>query len=123
MTQIEGLQRDQATEMLREALAGRTYDAAQLSIVSSQELTSAFGRRRVVQYIVEGLDPTGPAQLIAKTFSESHRRSAVVRASAGTVQWTVRLRKVPRTSATGLPSGAELGAVSSVHRGSLERIH
>ena len=59
--------------MLREALAGRTYDAAQLSVVSSQELTSAIGRRRVVQYIVEGLDPTGPAQLIAKTFSESHR--------------------------------------------------
>ena len=73
MTQIEGLQRDQATEMLREALAGRTYDAAQLTVVSSQELTSAIGRRRVVQYIVEGLDPTGPAQLIAKTFSESHR--------------------------------------------------
>ena len=73
MTQIEGLQQDQATEMVREALAGRTYDAAQLSVVSSQELTSAIGRRRVVQYIVEGLDPTGPAQLIAKTFSESHR--------------------------------------------------
>jgi Phosphotransferase enzyme family len=73
MTQIEGLQRDQATEMLREALAGHTYDAAQLTVVSSQELTSAIGRRRVVQYIVEGLDPTGPALLIAKTFSESHR--------------------------------------------------
>ena len=73
MTQIEGLQRDQATEMLRDALAGDTYDAAQLTIVSSQELTSAIGRRRVVQYIVEGLDPTGPAQLIAKTFSEAHR--------------------------------------------------
>lgn len=73
MTQIEGLQRDQPTEMLREALAGRTYDAAQLTVVSSQELTSAIGRRRVVQYIVEGLDPTGPALLIAKTFNESHR--------------------------------------------------
>jgi hypothetical protein len=73
MTQIEGLQQDQATEMLCEALAGRTDDAAQLSVVSSQELTSAIGRRRVVQYIVEGLDPTGPAELIAKTFSESHR--------------------------------------------------
>ena len=73
MTQIEGLQRDQAIEMLRGALDGDTYDATQLTIVSSQELTSAIGRRRVVQYIVEGLDPTGPAQLIAKTFSESHR--------------------------------------------------
>jgi hypothetical protein len=73
MTQIERLQRDQATEMLREALAARTHDAAQLTVVSSRELTSAIGRRRVVQYIVEGLDPTGPAHLIAKTFNEFYR--------------------------------------------------
>ena len=83
------------------------------AVVSSQELTSAFGRRRVVQYIVEGLDPTGPAQLIAKTFSESTGLGCCARICRH-CPWTVRLRKVPRTSAPGLPSGAELGAVSSV---------
>ena len=74
MTQLERLQPDHATGVLRDALAGRSWDAAQqLTVVSSHELTSAIGRRRVVQYVVEGLDATGPAQLIAKTFTDTHR--------------------------------------------------
>ena len=73
MTNVKWLQSDPATELLREALAGRTSDPAQLTVVSSRELTSAVGRRRVVRYVVEGLDPTGPAQIIAKTFTESRR--------------------------------------------------
>lgn len=73
MTNVEWLQSDLATELLREALAGRTSDPARLTVISSRELTTAVGRRRVVRYVVEGLDTTGPAQIIAKTFTESRR--------------------------------------------------
>ena len=97
MTQTECLQRDQATELLRAALAEHTPDPAQLTVVSSQELTSAVGRRRVVRYVVEGLDPTGPAQVIAKSFTEPRRAQLLCDASAGTLPWPVRCREVPRT--------------------------
>ena len=73
MTNVDVLQSDSATELLRDALAGHTTDPARLTVVSHQELTAATGRRRVVRYVVDGLDPTGPAQLIAKTFHESQR--------------------------------------------------
>ena len=73
MTLVERLQQDQATELIRQVMAGRTVDAAQLTVVSSRELTAAVGRRRVVQYVVDGLDDPGPTLLIAKTFSEPHR--------------------------------------------------
>jgi hypothetical protein len=73
MTHSELLHRHQATALLREALAGLTPNPAVLTVVSCQELTSATGRRRVVQYVVEGLDPTGPAQLVAKIFTELRR--------------------------------------------------
>ncbi len=72
LTKTEQLPRQEATELLRGALAGRTSHA-QLTVVSSQELSSVAGRRRVVSYTVEGLDSTGPAELIAKSFSEPHR--------------------------------------------------
>lgn len=61
------------TELLRAALAGVAADPAQVSVLSSQELASAAGRRRVVEHLVGGLDPTGPVRLIAKTFDERRR--------------------------------------------------
>ena len=66
---IEFLQSDHAIELLRAALAEYTPDLAQLAVVSHRELTSAIGRRRVIGYTVEGLDPAGPTQLIAKIFT------------------------------------------------------
>ena len=72
MTQIDQLPRLRATELLSQALAGRSA-GAQLSVVSSEDLGSAAGRRSVVRYTVDGLDPSGPVRLIAKTFSEPRR--------------------------------------------------
>ena len=71
MMATELLQREQATELLREALSQHTVDGAELTVLASQELTSAVHRRRVVQYTVAGLDAAGPTLLIAKTFAES----------------------------------------------------
>lgn len=72
MMQIDQLPRLRATELLSQALAGRN-PGAQLSVISTEDLGSAAGRRRVVRYTVEGLDPSGPVRLIAKTFSEPRR--------------------------------------------------
>ena len=73
MTQTDVLHENHGTGLLRAALVGLTLDPAQVTVVSGQELTSAAGRRRVVRYVVEGLDPTGPAQVIAKSFTERRR--------------------------------------------------
>jgi Ser/Thr protein kinase RdoA (MazF antagonist) len=73
MTPTEQLEREQAADLLRRALAQRLPAASRLTVRSSQELSSAIDRRRVVSYTVDGLDPTGPSQLIAKTFTESRR--------------------------------------------------
>jgi Phosphotransferase enzyme family len=65
-----------AAELVQEALAspaGGRAPAQSLAVVSSQELSAATGRRRVVRYLVDGLDPSGPVPVIAKTFSEPHR--------------------------------------------------
>ena len=72
MMQLDQLPRLRATELLSRALAGRS-SGAQLRVVSSQDLGSAAGRRSVVRYTVEGLDPSGPVRLIAKIFSEPRR--------------------------------------------------
>jgi hypothetical protein len=73
MTQTELMQRDQVTNVLREALAGLIPDSTQFAVLSCQELKSATGRRRVIKYVVDGLDPTGPVALVAKIFTELHR--------------------------------------------------
>jgi aminoglycoside/choline kinase family phosphotransferase len=65
-----------AAELVQEALAFSTGGRAPetpLTVVSSQELSAATGRRRVVRHLVDGLDPSGPVPVIAKTFSEPHR--------------------------------------------------
>jgi aminoglycoside phosphotransferase (APT) family kinase protein len=73
MTLVERVQQDQATELIRQVMAGQIVYADQLTVVSSRELTAAVGRRRVIQYVVEGLDHAGPTAVIAKTFSEPRR--------------------------------------------------
>ena len=97
MTNVEWLQSDLATELLREALAGRTSDPARLTVISSRELTTAVGRRRVVRYVVEGLDTTGPAQIIAKTFTESRRAQLLCGHLQALSSAGFACRKVPRT--------------------------
>ena len=121
MTDVELLQSDQVTELLRAALADHTSDPARLTVVSQRELTSAAGRRRVIGYAVEGLDPTGPAQLIAKIFSESSRAQLLWTHLQVLSRGRIRGRPVPRTGAAGLFSPGEPGAVPSVYRDPPER--
>lgn len=44
-----------------------------LTILSAEELAAASGRRRVMRYVVDGLDAEGPVALIAKVFTERRR--------------------------------------------------
>lgn len=74
MTVFDVTQREQAAELVRMALTDRAGTGqAALRVVSSQELTAAVGRRRVVRYTVDGLDPAGPVQVVAKTFTDPRR--------------------------------------------------
>ena len=73
MTQTDLMERQDVTNLLREALAELTPDPAQLIVVSCQELKAATGRRRVIKYVVDGFDPTGPVPLVAKIFTETRR--------------------------------------------------
>lgn len=74
MTVFDVTQREQAAELVRMALTDRAGTGqAALRVVSSRELTTAVGRRRVVRYTVDGLDPAGPVQVVAKTFTDPRR--------------------------------------------------
>ena len=61
----------------------------------------------MVQYVVDGLDPTGPVQLIAKIFTELRRAQLLCDHLQALSEWPVRGRKVPRSSAAGVSFRSE----------------
>ena len=92
---------------------------AQLTAVSSQELTSAIDDQRVVEYIVEGLDPTGPALLIARPFQRVSPRLRLLSAHLQALScgpFAFGRFRVPQL----LASFEAAGAVSSGRRGPLD---
>jgi aminoglycoside phosphotransferase (APT) family kinase protein len=84
------------TQVLAPLLAAVASAPTSVRVTSARELAVAPGRRRVVQYVVAGLDADGPTTLVAKVFEDPRRAELLHRhlqiLSAGPFasgRWTV----------------------------------
>jgi aminoglycoside phosphotransferase len=68
---VDPLDRDRTTEVLRGSLRG----AERIRVLRARPLAEAAGRRRVVRYEVEGLEPDRIVPLVGKSFTDRHRSS------------------------------------------------